>query len=429
MNKPKKTTNKSGKLRQAAEKLIYKKKKGSEAELSETDNLKLIHELEVHQLELEMQNEELMQARENAELAEKKYTELYNFAPTGYLTLTKEGEISELNFSAAHLLSKESSYLIKKRFALFVSADTRAAFNTFIQNLYQTKSKGSCEVKLLSNEESAKHVLIKGIISNADENCLVTLVDITDLKIAEAEIKKTNEALIKLNAEKDKFFSIIAHDLRGPISSFMELTQLMAEELADLTTEQIKGMTTSMMSSTRKLYGLLENLLQWAKLHQNLLPFNPKLVQLRPLVNESLETIMETAANKEIVITNTIPGKTALWADSGMLQSVIRNLVTNAVKFIPKGGEITLSAKTIEGKSVEISVNDTGIGLPPKMTKNLFQLNQQVNRKGTEGESSSGLGLILCKEFIEKHGGKIWVESEEEKGSTFFFTIPFEKNS
>ena len=281
----------------------------------------------------------------------------------------------------------------------------------------------------IKNEDSAKHVLMKGIISNADENCLVTLVDITDLKIAEAKIKKANEALIELNAEKDKFFSIIAHDLRSPISSFMELTRFISGEVADLTTADIKRITTSMMTSTRKLYGLLENLLQWAKLHQNLLPFNPKLVQLLPLVNESLETITESVANKEIVITNAIPGETALCADTGMLQSVIRNLVTNAVKFTPKGGEITLSAKTDEGKSVEISVNDTGIGMNPGMTKNLFQLNQQVNRKGTEGEPSSGLGLILCKEFVEKHGGKIWVESVEGKGSTFFFTIPFKKNS
>jgi len=139
MNKPKKITNKSGKLRRAAEKLINKKKKGSEASLSETDKLKLIHELEVHQLELEMQNEELKQASEKAELAEKKYTKLYDFAPTGYLTLTKEGEISELNFSAALLLGKKRSYLIEKRFALFVSADTRAVFNTFVQTIYQTK--------------------------------------------------------------------------------------------------------------------------------------------------------------------------------------------------------------------------------------------------------------------------------------------------
>ena len=154
------------------------------------------------------------------------------------------------------------------------------------------------------------------------------------------------------------------------------------------------------------------------------LPFNPQLVQLFPLVNESLDTILESATKKEIVIKNTIPVETALWADQGMLQSVIRNLITNAVKFTPRGGEITLSKKTVELKSIEISVKDTGIGMNSEMTKNLFQLNHQVNRKGTEGEPSSGLGLILCKEFVEKHGGKLWVQSAVGVGSTFSFTIP-----
>jgi signal transduction histidine kinase len=412
-------------LRLKAEKLIKNVQQKSGKRRSETDNLKLIHELEVHQIELEMQKDELTLAKEKAEKAENKFTELYDFAPSGYLTLSKEGEIKELNFRAANLLVKERSYLIKKRFALFVSSDTRAVFNNFIQTILQTKSKGSCEVQLLTNEGSPKYVMINGIISNKDESCLITLVDITELKIAEAEIKKTNEELIRLNTEKDKFFSIIAHDLRGPFSSFMELTRFMAEELSHLTTAEIKRMSTSMMNSAHKLYGLLENLLEWAKLRQDLLPFNPKLVHLHLLVNESLETIMESAANKEIVITNAIPVNTSLLADPGMLQSVIRNLATNAVKFTPKGGKITLSAKTAADKGVDISVKDTGIGMNPDMIKNLFQLDQQPNRKGTEGEPSSGLGLILCKEFIEKHGGKLRVESVPGDGSTFSFSIPY----
>ena len=424
MKNQKTTSTNLNNLRQKAEKLIQNTQQKPGKQRSEIDNIKLIHELEVHQIELEMQKDELTMAKEKAEQAENKFTELYDFAPSGYLTLSKEGEIAELNFRAAHLLGKERSYLIKKRFALFVSFDTRAVFNNFIQNIFQIKSKDSCEVKLLTNEDSPKYVLINGISGNMDESCLITLVDITELKIAEAEIKKTNEELIRLNAEKDKFFSIIAHDLRGPFSSFQELTQFMFDELSDLTTADIKKMTTSMMNSARKLYGLLENLLQWAKLRQDLLPFNPKIVQLHLLVNESLETIMELATNKEIVITNTIPGNTALLADSVMLQSVIRNLVTNAVKFTPKGREIFLLAKTGAEKSIEISVKDTGIGMNPDMVKNLFQLGQHPNRKGTDSDPSSGLGLILCKEFIEKHGGKLWVESAVNIGSTFSFTMP-----
>lgn len=421
-----KTTSKNlNKLRQNAEMLIKNTQQKTGMRHSETDNLKLIHELEVHQIELEMQKDELILAKEKAEQAENKFTKLYDFAPSGYLTVSKDGEIAELNYSAARLLGKERSYLIKKRFALFVSSDTRVLFNNFIQNICQNKSKGSCKVKLLTNEDSPKQVLINGISGNLDGSCLISLVDITELQIAEAEIKKTNEDLIRLNAEKDKFFSIIAHDLRGPFGTFQELTRFISEELSNLTTADIKVMTTSMMNSARKLYNLLENLLQWAKLHQDLLPFKPQIVQLHPLINESLQTIMELAANKEIVITNTIPLNTSLLADSEMLQSVIRNLVTNAVKFTPKGGKITLSSKTVAEKSVEILVKDTGIGMNPDMVKNLFQLNRQTNRKGTEGEPSSGLGLILCKEFIEKHGGKLWVESAVGIGSTFRFTIPY----
>ena len=429
MNNQKTTTENIDKLRQRAEKLLKDTQQNLDTPRSETDNLKLIHELEVHQIELEMQKDELILAKEKAEQAENKFTELYDFAPSGYLTLSKEGEIAELNFRAAHLLGMERSYLINKRFTLFVSSDTRAVFYHFIQNIFQTKTKGSCEVKLLTNDDSPKYVLVKGIPGNQDDSCLITLVDITELKIAEVEIKKSNEELIRLNAEKDKFFSIIAHDLRGPFSSFMELTRFMSEELHGLTMAELKKMTLAMKNSASKLYGLLENLLEWAKIQQDLLPFNPKIVQLYPLVNESLETLKESAVNKEIEIDITIPGNTSLIADSHMLQSVIRNLVTNAVKFTPKGGKITLSAKTASDKSVEISVKDTGIGMNMEMVKNLFRLDQQPKRVGTEGEPSSGLGLILCKEFIEKHGGKLLVESAVGIGSTFSFTIPYDNET
>ncbi len=166
MKNQKTTAENIDKLRQRAEKLIKDTQQNLGKQRSETDNLKLIHELEVHQIELEMQKDELTLAKEKAEQAENKFTELYDFAPSGYLTLSKEGEIAELNFRAAHLLGKERSYLIKKRFALFVSSDTRAIFNNFIQNIFQTKTKGSCEVKLLTNEDSPKHVLMKGISGN-----------------------------------------------------------------------------------------------------------------------------------------------------------------------------------------------------------------------------------------------------------------------
>ena len=230
--------------------------------------------------------------------------------------------------------------------------------------------------------------------------------------------------LQKLNAQKDKFFSIIAHDLRGPFSSFLGVTQLLDEMLPELSREEIRDFAASMRTSATNLYSLLENLLQWAKNQQGLTPFSPMKELLLSLVNESILTLLEPAKNKEIEIVNNIDGDIEVFADKNMLQTVIRNLVSNAIKFTPKGGNITLSAKANSASDVEISVKDSGIGMNETMVNNLFQLDAKTNRPGTEGEMSTGIGLLLCKDFVETHGGAIRVESEEGKGSVFHFNIP-----
>lgn len=232
--------------------------------------------------------------------------------------------------------------------------------------------------------------------------------------------------LQRINAEKDRFFSIIAHDLRGPFSSFLGVTQLLDEKLSELTKEDIQDFAASMRISATNLFSLLENLLQWAKIKQGLIPFEPKNMLLFKIAEESIVNVHEPAKNKRIEIVNDIEDGVEVYADKNMLQTVIRNLVSNAIKFTPKGGKISLNAKVNEDKSVEVSVKDSGIGMNPVMMDNLFRLDVRTNRPGTEGEASTGLGLILCKDFIEKQGGKIWVESEEGKGSVFHFTVPCE---
>jgi signal transduction histidine kinase/CheY-like chemotaxis protein len=252
----------------------------------------------------------------------------------------------------------------------------------------------------------------------------VFVMDITNRKRTEKEIQVKNEELQKVNAEKDKFFSIIAHDLRSPLSSFLGFTQLMVEELPSMELADLQEMAVSMEKSATNLFRLLENLLEWAKIQRGLVPFNPEVIQLNSIVGESVEMLIESIKNKEIEITYDVPADSWVIADSNMLQTVIRNLVSNAVKFTPKGGKISLLAKATGNQSFEISIKDKGIGMSPVQLDHLFQLNNQINRPGTEGEPSSGLGLLLCKEFIEKIGGKIWVESEVGVGSEFSFTIP-----
>jgi len=237
-------------------------------------------------------------------------------------------------------------------------------------------------------------------------------------------LQKSEDNLRRINAEKDKFFSIIAHDLRGPFSGFMGLTNIMSEELPNLTMDEIQDLALTLKDSATTLHRLLENLLQWSHIQRGLMPFNPKAVQLRAIADESIALIVDSVREKEIEIINAISEGFIVFADIDMLQSIMRNVVSNAVKFTPKGGNVSLSAKATEDNSVEISIKDTGIGMSKVMVDNLFKLDAQTNRTGTEGEPSSGLGLLLCKEFIEKHSGKIWVESEEGKGSVFHLTFP-----
>ncbi|KAF0127952.1 MAG: two-component sensory box histidine kinase/response regulator [Bacteroidetes bacterium] len=248
--------------------------------------------------------------------------------------------------------------------------------------------------------------------------------DISERKRTENEIREKNEELQKLNATKDKFFSIIAHDLKSPFSSFLGLTQVMAEDLPNLTMDQIQYFALTMSKSATHLYRLLENLLQWSRMQQGAIPFNPEMIELNRIVDESIEMIQEPAKMKGIEIITHVPEGLSVFADTNLLQTIIRNLVSNALKYTTKEGKVSVLAKTSDEKKVEICIQDSGIGMSKAILEKLFRIDIQTNRKGTEGEPSTGLGLILCKEFVEKQGGKLWVESEENKGSVFHFTLP-----
>jgi signal transduction histidine kinase len=178
-----------------------------------------------------------------------------------------------------------------------------------------------------------------------------------------------------------------------------------------------------MRNSANNLYQLLENLLEWSLLHREITRFEPENVLLLPLVKNCTNTISDTAKLKGINLKIEIPEFLKVIADIHMLQTIIRNLLSNAVKFTPGGGSVQISAFTREEHFVTIAVKDTGIGIKADQLQQIFLFDVNNKTKGTDGELSTGLGLILCKEFVEKHGGKIWVESEEDKGSTFYFTI------
>ena len=250
-----------------------------------------------------------------------------------------------------------------------------------------------------------------------------------DLYRQSKRLEKQSKELQALIVTKDKFFSIIAHDLRGPLGGFMQLTEMMAAEFDELSPEEQKEMTIELSHSTRNIFNLLENLLEWSRMQQGQTAFQPLEINLHELASECIHALMDSIKNKSILLEVDIPGAQNVLADKNMIQSVIRNLVSNAVKFTPRGGKVYVSADFTEKNTLVFVVRDTGIGMNNGMISNLFQINGNIRRPGTEGEQSTGLGLLLCKEFVAKHGGELWVESEEGKGTAFYFTIPDNKIS
>lgn len=247
--------------------------------------------------------------------------------------------------------------------------------------------------------------------------------EISERKAAEQEIKLKNEELRKANAEKDKFFSIIAHDLRGPIGGMMGLIELMSDEPKDFSEQERKELTLVLSKSARNVFELLEQLLEWSQMKIGLTNFNPQMIDLKDIVINVVNLLTESARLKSIDLISNIPSETKLFADLNMLQSVLRNLISNAIKYTPQGGKVTISAAFKENGTTLITVKDTGIGMNKEILENLFRIDVNTKRPGTNGEKSTGLGLLLCKDFIGKLGGSISVESQEGKGSVFTVSL------
>ena len=723
--------------------------KSEASQLSHAEAINLIHQLEVHQIELEVSNDELIQAKEQIEFAARKYAGLYNFAPTGYITLSSDGTILEANISGAKMLAKERVYLINSRFDFFVSNDTKKVFNLFLEKAFRSNTRESCEITLASSENQPVFVHLTGIFTEKGDQCLVNMFDITTskqvallkeihhevleilnepetlrdtlprliniIKIkcgfdavgirledgddfpyfaqngfstdflctenslvsrtkdgelfydkngdvslecfcglviagkadpanplmnergsiwtndsfpflsipsdedprmnprnlcihhgyasmalipikntsrnigliqfnsrskdfftpdlienlegiarhigevlirkkaeeelqkleakhssmisnisevigiigadgfmkykspniekwfgwqpqdligtdgfltvhpddlqriqkeffalledpslikkviyrykckdgsykpieltatnqlkdpaisgillnyrditerqeAELEIKLMNTELLKLNVEKDKFFSIVSHDLRSPFQTLLGYFPLTMEEIKTYPLEKVQLLLMNMRTSSEKLYVMVENLLEWSKMQQGLIGFSPSSIRLKEAISSLLVIIRKSSDKKMIKISCDIPEHLVVTADKRMLESILNNLIFNAVKFTHKSGKITISAMTIPGNYVGISIKDTGIGMNKDMIDRLFHLDADISTKGTEGEYSTGLGLFICKDFVDKHGGRIWVESEEGKGSTFQFALPGKAN-
>jgi signal transduction histidine kinase len=237
------------------------------------------------------------------------------------------------------------------------------------------------------------------------------------------QLMESEARLKELNSTKDKFFSIIGHDLRNPLNALLGFSELISANSRDSSTEEIQKYSRIINEAAKNIHMLIENLLEWSRSQSGNIEYNPQETDLVPIVHEITSIFEIHAEKKGISLETRIKDGTLVYADRNLLSTILRNLINNAVKFTPKNGLVTISGEqTSEGAT--IIVKDTGVGMTEDQLSSLFSLVHEPSRPGTAEEKGTGLGLILCKEFVDKHGGKIWAESEPEKGSTFTLTLP-----
>jgi PAS domain S-box-containing protein len=254
----------------------------------------------------------------------------------------------------------------------------------------------------------------------SDMNEIVSVLGVThDITI----LKQTELKLIKLNADKDLFMSILAHDLRNPFNSILGLSGLLLDEMQDMDMLTIEKYIGVINTTSLKTYNLLEDLLLWTKSQSGKLEFKPKMTDIMQTCLNTIENIRSNAQTKKIALNFFATSHISILADEDMVKVVLRNLISNAIKFTFPGGIINVSAEQIES-DVLVTVSDNGVGIAAERIDKLFDISKIVTTEGTSNEKGTGLGLLLCREFVENHGGRIWVESIEGKGSDFKFTLP-----
>lgn len=335
--------------------------------------------------------------------------------PYGILVLDSQNRIQDINGTALSFLGIPNKNIIG-----FPAESSGSSFTKLLKAAIDTEPIDELTIK--SDNEIKTYSILKYAIEKLPGNRLIVIHNISERKLAEAEVKHKNDELQKLNTEKDKFFTIIAHDLKSPFNSILGFSNLIIERVKEKNYEDVEKYAEIIQLSSNKAMDLLINLMEWSQSQTGRMEFNPEYFDLVELIKDTELLISGAMEQKSITISKIVPSNVLVFADKKMINTVLRNLISNAIKYTHPGGEIIISTNENQGYLI-ISVSDNGVGIPKASIDKLFKIDQNYTTLGTKNEKGTGLGLILCKEFVEKHSGEIWVESEEGKGSTFYFTI------
>jgi len=338
----------------------------------------------------------------------------------------EDATIKTINNAAVNLLGYQRPELVGTSMESILDSTILDSIKKETINDSKNLSKVETNYKAKSGEEIPVSISATVLIDTIGEieGAIYVARDIRQQKEAERRIKEYVEQLKQLNASKDRFFSIIAHDIRSPFTAVLGLADILAKDAQDLNPDEIKEFSSNLHSQSKAIYDLLENLLEWARMQTGRVKFNPVNIDLHRFVNEATGIYSGLVNQKKVDLNITCDPGIKVFADENMLSTVFRNLTSNAIKYTNEGGSILIDTKEIDDNFVEVSVRDNGVGISLDDQEKLFKIDEHLSTKGTNNEEGTGLGLILCKDLVNKNGGEITMDSEAGKGTTFKFTVP-----